>query len=105
MRARRTKYIFACLQHRRLRRVRARRNDGFQMKSRVAADGRERAVLILVADNIRTQHPAHSLLVIWLQKMAEGRDVLLSEATDIQQRCVKKESLYVPQDKPWKFSE
>ncbi|RTE66941.1 hypothetical protein EH243_04915 [Amphritea opalescens] len=42
---------------------------------------------------------------LYSRKMAEGRDVLLSEATDIHQRCIKKESLYVPQDKPWKFSE
>ncbi|MDX2422493.1 MAG: hypothetical protein QNK43_07445 [Amphritea sp.] len=42
---------------------------------------------------------------LYTRKIAEGRDVLLSEATDISQHCVKKESLYVPQNKPWKFSE
>ncbi|UTW02951.1 hypothetical protein KDX31_16720 [Amphritea atlantica] len=42
---------------------------------------------------------------LYTRKMAEGRDVLLSEATAISQRCIKKESLYVPEDKPWKFSE
>lgn len=41
---------------------------------------------------------------LYTRKIAEGRDVLFSEATDITQRCIKKDSLYVPQDRPWKFS-
>lgn len=41
---------------------------------------------------------------LYTRKIAEGRDVLFSEATDITQRCIKKASLYVPQDKPWRFS-
>ncbi|WP_139203211.1 hypothetical protein [Amphritea atlantica] len=42
---------------------------------------------------------------LYTRKIAQGRDILFSEATDISQRCVKKESVYVPEDKPWKFSE
>lgn len=41
---------------------------------------------------------------LYTRKISEGRDVLFSEATDITQRCIKKESLYVPEDRPWKFS-
>ncbi len=44
------------------------------------------------------------IIPIYTRKIAEGRDVLFSEATDITQRCIKKESLYVPEDKPWRFS-
>ncbi len=42
---------------------------------------------------------------LYTRKIAQGRDILFSEATDISQRCVRKESVYVPEDKPWKFSE
>ncbi|WP_428033964.1 hypothetical protein [Amphritea sp.] len=42
---------------------------------------------------------------LYTRKIAQGRDILFSEATDISQQCVKKERLYVPEDKPWKFSE
>ncbi len=41
---------------------------------------------------------------LYTRKIAQGRDVIFSEATDITQRCIKKESLYVPEDKPWRFS-
>lgn len=42
---------------------------------------------------------------LYSRKVAQGRDILFSEATDIRQRCVNKASLYVPQDKSWKFSQ
>ncbi|WP_417223600.1 hypothetical protein [Amphritea sp.] len=42
---------------------------------------------------------------LYSRKVAEGRDILFSEASDISQRCVNKASLYVPKDKPWKFSD
>lgn len=41
---------------------------------------------------------------LYTRKIAEGRDILFFEATDITQRCIKKDSLYVPEDRPWKFS-
>ncbi len=41
---------------------------------------------------------------LYTRKIAQGRDILFSEATDISQRCVNRESLYVPEDKAWKFS-
>lgn len=44
-------------------------------------------------------------VALYTRKTAEGRDILFSEATDISQRCIRREALYVPEDKPWKFSE
>ncbi|BBB25060.1 hypothetical protein [Amphritea japonica] len=41
---------------------------------------------------------------LYTRKISQGRDVLFSEATDIFPRCIKRVSLYVPDDKPWKFS-
>ncbi len=58
---------------------------------------------------VQKTQACHALFFGWsiplyTRKIAQGRDVLFSEATDISQRCIKKESLYVPEDRPWKFS-
>ncbi|MDO6565358.1 hypothetical protein Q4488_18460 [Amphritea sp. 1_MG-2023] len=45
------------------------------------------------------------LTPLYTRTIAAGRDVVFSEATDISQRCINKASLYVPQDKAWRFSE
>ncbi|WP_299195215.1 hypothetical protein [uncultured Amphritea sp.] len=42
---------------------------------------------------------------LYTRTIAQGRDILFSEATDISHQCVKKEAVYVPEDRPWKFSE
>lgn len=42
---------------------------------------------------------------LYTRKIAQGRDILFSAATDISHQCIKEEAVYVPEDRPWKFSE